>query len=780
MKRLIRFMILALAMLGVSKGSFAQTTTCLPPTAPLATNIGVSSAILSWTPSNTVSQYYTVQYRPLGTASWLTVTVQQIPYTLGNLQCGTSYEWQVQAYCINPNGVASPSGYGAPANFSTLVCTSTCNPPTGIAATNITTNAATISWGAVTGASGYNVRYRIAGSTAWMTTSSTNNSINLSNLTCGSTYEVALQTICSNTSTSIFSAPITIATQACTINCVPPTGVSVSGITTNVAVFNWTPMAGGSFLYDIGYRIVGTTNQITIVNVTPPFTIANLTCNTNYEVRVRTNCGNNNYSAWSAFVPFTTLACPTSCPTPSALSSSNLTASSAVLSWTSASPNPVNYNLRYRVSSASSYITINNVTSPYQLGSLTCGSSYEWQVQTICANAAGTATLSPWSPSAYFTTTACPAPCPAPSGLTATNLTTNSATLSWTVVAGAPNYTVRRRAVGTSTWSYLNTTTTSVLVGNLACGVTYEWQVRANCTTGSNTNVNPYTASATFTTLACPTTCPAPIQLSTTNITGSSAQLNWASTSVPQYRVRYRVNVTGSAWTYVVTASINTVLSGLANSTQYVWQVQSICSNTSTTINAPWSLQSYFTTLSANISCPPPAVLNFQPGSTPGSLSVSWPAVSGAVSYTVRYRLANTTTWTQSGTTNTYLLPITNLTSGAAYEFQIRSVCATSNGAAITGAWSPSYFYTTPLLLSVYPNPADGAVTVEWVAEVDGIVKVSIHDIFGQGKRSMDWIAVAGLNRLEFAVSELHEGWYSVSLATEHKIQTVRLLVNRP
>ncbi|MFM7902282.1 MAG: T9SS type A sorting domain-containing protein, partial [Bacteroidota bacterium] len=117
---------------------------------------------------------------------------------------------------------------------------------------------------------------------------------------------------------------------------------------------------------------------------------------------------------------------------------------------------------------------------------------------------------------------------------------------------------------------------------------------------------------------------------------------------------------------------------------------------------------------------------------------------------------------------------------GKEEEGKRNSVCLTSNGSTVTSNWSPSYFFTTPLLLSVYPNPADRAVTVEWMSETDGVVKISIYDIFGQSKRTMDWIAVAGLNRLEFAVYDLPEGWYSVTVATENQTQTVRLLVNRP
>lgn len=774
MKYALRLMSLLFALLSYAIGVTAQTSPCLPPTNLSVTNIGTTVATLNWTPANSGSQYYSVQFRPPGTLNWTTVTVQQIPYTLGNLSCGTTYEWQVQAFCLGINGVASPSGYTASSTFSTLACTNVCVAPTGITTTNITTNSASINWAAVTGASSYNVRYRPAGATAYFTLTTTTNSINLGTLTCNTTYEVSVQTVCSSSATSTWSAPVTFVTAPCTINCVAPSGMTVTNITTTNAVLNWTPITTGPYVYDIRFRVVGTTNLISVVNILPPFTLNNLVCNTNYEFQVRTNCGNNNYSAWTAFTPFTTLACATSCLAPTNLTSTNLTLSSAVLSWSAPTPNPTNYNLRYKTSTSTTWTVINNVTSPYQLSNLICSTSYEWQVQTICSNAAGSATLSAWSASAFFATTACPAVCPAPVGLTTTNITANSATLNWQVVPGAPNYTVRRRPLGTTTWSYVNTTTNSILIGNLTCGTTYEWQVRANCSTATNTNTNPYSTTASFTTVACPTTCPAPVQLSATNITTTSAQLNWATTNMPQYRVRYRINVTGSTWTYVVTASTNVVINTLSVNTQYVWQVQSICSNNSSTANVPWSAQSYFTTLSTTSTCPPPSTLNFSSGTTPGSLSVSWPAVPTAVSYTVRYRLINTSAWTQSGTTNTYLLPITNLTPGATYEFQIRTVCATSNGSSVTGVWSGSYFYTMPLLLTVYPNPASETISVSWQDE--NATLVEIRDVFGVLVQSRRVTSSAEMSVVEFSVSSLKEGWYSVTVYSNGSLMSSRFL----
>lgn len=86
--------------------------------------------------------------------------------------------------------------------------------------------------------------------------------------------------------------------------------------------------------------------------------------------------------------------------------------------------------------------------------------------------------------------------CGTPSGLNASNITTNSATLNWGSVSGATSYNVRARQVGTTTWSTGSVSGTSVNFTGLSAGTQYEFQVQAVCgsTTGS------FSSSATFTT----------------------------------------------------------------------------------------------------------------------------------------------------------------------------------------------------------------------------------------------------------------------------------------
>lgn len=92
-----------------------------------------------------------------------------------------------------------------------------CGVPSNLAATT-TTSSATITWSAVTGASSYNVQYRLSSSTTWTTTTSATNSLTLSNLTANTGYTYQVQAVCS-ASTSAYSTTATFTTGSTTPAC---------------------------------------------------------------------------------------------------------------------------------------------------------------------------------------------------------------------------------------------------------------------------------------------------------------------------------------------------------------------------------------------------------------------------------------------------------------------------------------------------------------------------------------------------------------------------------
>uniref|UniRef100_UPI00404B77ED GEVED domain-containing protein n=1 Tax=Gelidibacter sp. TaxID=2018083 RepID=UPI00404B77ED len=85
-----------------------------------------------------------------------------------------------------------------------------------------------------------------------------------------------------------------------------------------------------------------------------------------------------------------------------------------------------------------------------------------------------------------------------PTGLAASNVGSNSATLSWNAVAGA-TYDVQYRVVGTSTWTTVAVSGVSTSLSGLATSTQYEAQVRSKCSGGSN---SAYSSSVNFTTTA--------------------------------------------------------------------------------------------------------------------------------------------------------------------------------------------------------------------------------------------------------------------------------------
>jgi len=115
--------------------------------------------------------------------------------------------------------------------------------------------------------------------------------------------------------------------------------------------------------------------------------------------------------------------------------------------------------------------------------------------------------------SAILPSPTAPVPCGIPGGLSASSITTSSATLAWTAMSGALNYDVDYKAVSSTTWINVATKTTSLQVGltGLSAYSAYDYRVRANCSTGAGSY-----ASAQFTTAAAVvSTCPGVYDVST-------------------------------------------------------------------------------------------------------------------------------------------------------------------------------------------------------------------------------------------------------------------------
>ena len=293
------------------------------------------------------------------------------------------------------------------------------------------------------------------------------------------------------------------------------------------------------------------------------------------------------------------------CNTPIGLSATNMSQTGAYLYLTPTSTNVGTFNIRYHSANSTVLTTIEHVSLPYQLGSLVCGTTYEWQVQQVCvATAPNITTVSDWSTGGTFTTLACPTPtlCNAPVGLSATNVSQTGASLYLSPTSSnTGTFNIRYHGANVTTWTTLEHVTLPYQLVNLACGTTYEWQAQLICQTASGTfpTVSAWSAGGSFTTLACPpnVTCATPTTLTTTDIHQTSAILHWGAVSgAVAYIVRYKNSTSASVPFLTLTSSTNSItLTGLVAGNYYIWQVQAVCSIAGTTVGASSALSAIAT-----------------------------------------------------------------------------------------------------------------------------------------------------------------------------------------
>ena len=294
-----------------------------------------------------------------------------------------------------------------------------CPTPTALTSSNVTETSASLSWTSALTSSYSIIEFRAQGSPNWISQIVQAIPYTLQNLPCATTIEWRVQSACivnGAAQFSPFSATETFTTLACTAPCPIPTGLNASNVTATTALLNWTAPSG-VFMYNVRYQQTGNPNWTTFNNInSASFAAGNLTCGSIYVFQVQSVCMNNTtgtttLSQWSPLFTFLTSACSSSCPAPQNPVTTNISQTGAVLTWVAPSPNYTQFNIRYRVPGSLNWTTVNNVNTPYQLGNLTCGTTYEWEVQTVCPGPSGTVTTSTWTSTITFTTAPCTTAC---------------------------------------------------------------------------------------------------------------------------------------------------------------------------------------------------------------------------------------------------------------------------------------------------------------------------------------------------------------------------------
>ncbi len=452
------------------------TSTCNKTNGLSAASITNSTATLSWS-AVAGSASYNVRYKPTSATTWSTVSTATNAITLNTLTAATTYEFQVETKC----SATITSDFTTSANFTTAQ--NLCGIPSALAASAITSTSTTLSWAAVSGATGYNLSYRLGSSGTWINQTTSQTSINLNALIPASSYEFQVQSQCSATTQSSYSSLSNFSTANPV--CVVPAGLTTSAITATSASINWSTVTYASS-YLLQYRVKGTSIW-TSVSVTGTSTsLNNLLPSSTYEIAVKSVCSVTSSSAFSANSEFITNS---NCAAPASNNATVNSSTGATINW-AASTNALSYKVEYKLSSASTWTSVSASGLSQTINTLSPASVYNYRIQTVCSNSS-----SNYTNTAQFTTQDNSVTCAIPTGLFVNSIASTAVTLNWIPVSGVSNYKVQYRILGTSVWTSKTTAHIYKRISSLKSNTTYEYKVQSTC---SSTLSSAYSITATF------------------------------------------------------------------------------------------------------------------------------------------------------------------------------------------------------------------------------------------------------------------------------------------
>ena len=404
----------------VTKSGWALTVACISNTCPAPTNLTVSnigntSATVSWTPVGTETSWI-VEHKTASATNWTVATATSTSYTLTGLTGLTSYQVRVKADCgdetspyktasfTTPNCAASDAcaytfilgdGYGDGWNDGYLTVaqggttiatleavdhqlsdTQTYDTVTVFLCDNLST---TLNWSAgdyddevsvkVLGPDGSQVFYQLDLSTVTGT---------LHTFTSDCSGAVTNPTVATNAATSIQQ---TTATLNATVT-------NPDNMTLTAKGFEWKATTGGTYTQVAG---TGTGNSFTA-------DLTGLTPNTSYTFKAFITY--NGTTVYGNELTFTTLDQGVEpCNVPTGLTATDVQGESITITWDNDAA-VSNWNIQYRPTGGQ-LSTASSTTNSYTITGLTANTSYQIQVQANC----GDGNLSDWSSAITVTTT---------------------------------------------------------------------------------------------------------------------------------------------------------------------------------------------------------------------------------------------------------------------------------------------------------------------------------------------------------------------------------------
>ncbi len=552
------------------------------------------------------------------------------------------------------------------------------------------------------------------------------------------------------------------------VACAVPSGIMATDLTSTTATLSWAapleaPAGGFEYVYSVNNTTP--TENGTATNETS-VSLSDLEAETQYFVWVRSVCSDDEKSDWSMLFAFTTPA-EFVCETPTDLTATNITESTAIISWTAPEEAPAN---------GYQYVYSENNTTPTEdgmatdetsisLDGLTAETQYYVWVRSICSDS----DTSDWSSVLNFVTPE-EFVCQAPTEVMVSEIAATTASISWTAPTEAPangyEYVCSENNT-VPTEAGLTTDETSVSLSNLNAETQYFVWVRSVC---SDDDKSDWTSVVAFTTTAVP--CDMPMNVVVTDITESTASISWsapANGSANAYEYVYSLNNTAPTESGLATDETSVSLSDLNAETQYFVWVRSVCSDDD---NSDWTSVVTFTTTAVPCDMPMNVVAT---NITATTAVISWnaPANGSANAYEYIYSETNTAPATDGTMVTETSVTLSDLNEETQYFVWVRSVCGDNE----KGDWTSSIHFTTTSTsveeiemaqadTRIYPNPFTSVVTV---TNINHVAKIEVVDIVGKLTKVFE-------PQKELNMSDLQSGLYMINITyTDGSVKSLKV-----
>ena len=460
---------------------------------------------------------------------------------------------------------------------------------------------------------------------------------------------------------------------------------------------------------------------------------------------------------------------PEPCDAPTALSASNITETSADITWNGTAST---YEFKLNGGTAETL-----TTTIKALTGLTANTDYTVEVRAVCEDQ-----TSDWVITTFTTLeeVVTPEPCDAPTNLSASNITETTADITWNGTASTYEFKLNGGTAETLT------TTTKALTG-LTANTAYIVEVRAVCEDAESDWV-----TTTFTTLEEVPEIVAPVVTTTeaTSVTHESAVLNGTITAgseeITAQGFRYKT-ATASEWIEVSATgtTISATVNNLTAETAYVFKA--FATTASGTVEGT---EMTFTTIAAPI-----VVVEGEVTTTPATNIANTSATLNGVlvsagnseNYTIGFALATVADFTleDAGVQNitatlngsTFTATVNDLVEGQTYFYRayITNEAGTAYGTVETFTLlGLTDALANQIAVQLYPNPASDNATLD-INGLNQDAKIVISDL--QGRILSQEAISAGETRYTINVSNMASGVYYIRIVTDKAVSTQKLIV---